>query len=185
MKAKEVLRLLNISRVTLTTYVKKGYIKVVQQPGGQYAYDPESVFKILKKDTRKNIIYARVSTPKQKNDLVNQINSIKQYCTDNKIKIDDTYSEIASGIDLERKEFSKVLTDVLNYKINTIYISNKDRLTRLSFLTIKEIFNRFGTKIIITSTNSRENHGDLFEEIISLMHIFSTKLYSSRRSLQT
>lgn len=44
MKAKEVMELLQIkSRVTLSSYVKKGYIKVVKLPTGQYSYDEQSV----------------------------------------------------------------------------------------------------------------------------------------------
>ena len=35
MKAKEVLKLLNITRVTLCTYVRKGLIKVTKTPTGQ------------------------------------------------------------------------------------------------------------------------------------------------------
>ena len=37
---------------------------------------------------------------------------------------------------------------VINYKINTIYISNKDRLTRLSFRTLKQLFAKYSTQII-------------------------------------
>ncbi len=181
MKAKEVLQLLGISRITLSTYVKKGYIKVTKLPGGQYIYDPESVFKLIKKDRRKNVIYARVSTYKQKNDLVTQLKKIKKYCKNNNINIDETYSEISSGLDLERSKFSQLLTDVLNYKISNIYITHKDRLTRLSFTTIKQIFAKFGTNIIAIDRNSRSSNSDIFEELLSLMHIFSTKMYSNRR----
>lgn len=48
MKAKDVMNLLNISRVTLHTYLKKGYIKASKLPGGQYNYDINSVYKLIK-----------------------------------------------------------------------------------------------------------------------------------------
>ena len=181
MKAKEVLQLLDISRVTLCTYVRKGYIKVTKLPGGQYIYDSKSVFKLLKKDVRKNVIYSRVSTYKQKNDLETQTTKLKLYCKNNKIKIDNVYSEISSGLDLERTQFSKLLSDVLDYKISNIYITHKDRLTRLSFTTIKQIFLKFGTNIVIIDKNTRTKNSEILEELISLMHIFSTKMYSNRR----
>ena len=76
MKAKDVMRLLNITRVTLWSYVKKGYIKVTKLPGGQYNYDSKSVFKYIKKDGRYNIIYARVSTYKQKKDLKTDVHEL-------------------------------------------------------------------------------------------------------------
>lgn len=181
MKAKEVLQILGVTRVTLMTYVKNGHIKAYKQPNGQYNYDAESVFKFMKKDKRKNVIYARVSTYKQKRDLQKQIKDIKTYCTKNKIKIDNVYSEISSGLDLDRNQFSKLLNDVLNYRINKIYITHKDRLTRLSFITTSQIFEKFGTKIIVINSKDQHDDSELFQELISLMHIFSTKMYSNRR----
>ena len=136
----------------------------------------------MKVDDRQNIIYARVSTHKQKNDLITQIGKIQLFCSNSNIKIDNIFSEISSGIDLDRTEFSKLLDDIFNYKIKNIYISNKDRLTRLSFKTLEAMFSRFNTKIvIINQENNVSNDNEIFEELISLMHIFSTTLYSNRR----
>ena len=63
MKAKEVLKILQVSRQTLTTYVKNGSIVVQKKPNGYYDYDEDSV---LKKagitPERKIVVYARVST---------------------------------------------------------------------------------------------------------------------------
>ena len=175
------MKVLKICRGTLYNYLKEDKIKAIKLNNGYFDYDEKSVYNLLKIDNRQEIIYARVSTNKQKNDLINQINKIQIYCVNNKIKIDVVYSEIASGIDLDRTEFSKLLDDVFNYKIKSIYISNKDRLTRLSFNTLESIFKRFNTKvIIINQNNSNSNDNEIFEELISLMHIFSTSLYSNR-----
>jgi predicted site-specific integrase-resolvase len=182
MKAKEVMKVLNICRTTLYNYTKDGTLICVKLSNGYYDYDEKSVYNFMKIDNRYNIIYARVSTYKQKNDLNTQISKIQLYCSDNNIKIDNIYSEISSGIDLDRPEFSKLLDDIFNYKIKNIYISNKDRLTRLSFKTLEAILDRFNTKIIIINQdNNISNDNEIFEELISLMHIFSTTLYSNRR----
>ena len=66
MKSKEVLKLLKISRVIITAYVKTGKIKATKLSNGYYNYDDQSVYKLLKQDSRQNILYARVSTYKQK-----------------------------------------------------------------------------------------------------------------------
>lgn len=79
MKANEVLKLLRITRPTLTKYVKDNLIKVEKLPNGRYEYDSESVYSFLNKDIkRKTYIYAGVSTAKQKSDLNNQIELLKQ-----------------------------------------------------------------------------------------------------------
>lgn len=44
MKSKEVLKLLQITRPTLTKYVREGTIKVKKLPNGRYEYDNESVY---------------------------------------------------------------------------------------------------------------------------------------------
>lgn len=181
MKASEVLKLLDISRVTLWSYVKNGKIKVTMKHNGYYDYDEESVYKLANITGRKNIIYGRVSTYKQKKDLDRQIILIKKYCEKKNITINNIYSEIHSGIDMERPEFSKLLDSVFKYEIDTVYISNKDRLTRLSFITLEKIFDKFGTKIIIVNKRDRKDDNDIFEELISIMHYFSTKMYSNRR----
>ena len=48
-KSKDVLRLLQISRPTLTKYVKTGVISVDVLPNGQYDYNEEDVYKIINK----------------------------------------------------------------------------------------------------------------------------------------
>ena len=71
--------MLKISRQTLTKYVKEGIIKTELLPNGRYAYDTDSVYAFLNKNVkRKTYIYARVSTSKQKPDLDNQIELLKQ-----------------------------------------------------------------------------------------------------------
>ena len=182
MKAKEVMKILKISRSTLYNYTRDGTIKATLLDNGYYDYDEDSVFKIMKKDARVNVIYARVSTYKQKNDLEKQINTIKEHCFSNDIVVDDIYSDISSGLDLDRKELSHLIDRVMNNDIKNIYISHRDRLTRLSFRTLEELFNKYRTKIIIINDSPySSNDSEVFEELISLMHIFSTTLYSNRR----
>jgi len=182
MKAREVMKLLGISRTTLYLYTKDGKIKTTKLDNGYYDYDEQSVFKIMKKDTRVNIIYARVSTYKQKKDLSNQIKYIQDYCTLNNIEISHTYSDISSGIDLDRTNFNKLLDDVINLKIKNIYISDKDRLTRLSFKTIQYLFSKFGVNIKVINTElNKSNDTEIFDELMSLLYVFSTSIYSNRR----
>ena len=107
MKSGEVLRTLHIARQTLCQYVKDGKIKVTKLPNGQYDYDEASVYAFLNKDVvRKTCLYARVSTQKQKVDLNNQIDLLKQFCFMNGYQISGIYSDIASGISFENRRNS-------------------------------------------------------------------------------
>ncbi|MEW6558381.1 MAG: IS607 family transposase [Elusimicrobiota bacterium] len=186
MKAHEVLKLLRISRPTLTKYVKSGLIKIRVLPNGFYDYDKESVYKFLTKDiNRQNYLYARVSTSKQKKDLENQIELLKQYCFSSGIQIHGIYSDIASGISFEkRKGFFELLDEVTNNKVNKVIITYKDRLSRVGFELFKYWFDKYNTEIHVISEvgNKKLDSQEIFEEIVSLLHSYSMKLYSSRKA---
>ena len=182
MKAIEVLRLLNISRNTLSSYVKNHKVKVTLLDNGFYDYDAQSVFSIAKKDARRNYIYARVSTPKQAKDLDNQVNFIEEFCHNNEHSFDSVLTDISSGLDFDRKSFSFLFNEVINYRVDKIFISYKDRLTRHSFSLIDSVFKKFGTTIFIINKNEyTDSHGELFDEILSIMHSITTKMYSMRK----
>jgi len=186
MKAKQVLKLLKITRPTLCSYVRDNKIKAIKLPNGYYDYDENSVYQFFGQpnpDSIKiNVIYARVSTYKQKNDLGNQVIQLIEYCNSNNIKYDKIFQEIASGIDFDRSQFSELIKLVMANRVNNIYVTYKDRISRLSFITLQNLFKHFGTNIIVinSSINSSDND-DLFEELMNIIHLFSTKLYSHRR----
>ena len=188
MKSCEVLKILKVSRITLMKYIKTGQIKATKMANGLYDYDASSIYDFIGKKNKTNIIYARVSTQKQSNDLTTQIDFIKSYCDNNKIKIDKIYSEIESGISLDRPQLQLLLNDIIAGKIKTVYISYKDRISRLSFSLISQIFEKFGTNIVVVSDilHKKNNNADqdLFDDLISLMHYFSTKTYSKRKNIR-
>ncbi len=186
MKAAEVLRILQITRPTLSKYVKEGRLKVTKKGNGYYDYDDDSVFKMLNKDIeRKTFIYARVSTNKQKRDLENQIQLLKNYCFQNGKQINGIYSDIASGISFEnRKDFFLMLDEVLAGRVKEVIITYKDRLSRVGFELFSYLFAKYGCIIIVINEVGSEklDSQEVFEEIVSLLHCYSMKLYSSRKT---
>lgn len=184
MKSKEVLKILKITRPTLTHYIQSGKIQGSLQPNGQYNYDKSSVFKLLNKDLdRTDVIYCRVSTSNQREDLKNQEDTISQFCNRNGIIIKDVYKDIGSGINFDRKEFQRLLIDIVNYKIDRVFITYKDRLSRISFNMFKSLFDHFSCEIVVLNEIDDEKlvEKEIFNEIISLIHCFSMKVYSNRR----
>lgn len=185
MKAKEVLKILCISRPTLTKYVKTGVIKATLQTNGDYDYDEESVLKKSGIDTtlRKCIIYGRVSTQKQKKDLENQLQILTEFANSNGYCVDKVYSDIASGLTFDRENFQKILFEVLDRKVKTLIIRDKDRLSRVSFEMWKSLFHNFNCEIIVMNElqNNKSEEQEIFEDIISMIHCFSMRMYSSRR----
>ena len=186
MKAKEVLRILQITRPTLCKYVKEGIIKADKLPNGTYNYDENSVYAFMNKEiSRKTYIYARVSTNKQKSDLENQINLLKQFCFSNGYKINGVFSDIASGISFEkRNDFFSMLDEIIQGKVERVVITYKDRLSRVGFELFNHLFKNFGCEIVVISEVGSEklDSQEIFEEIVSLLHCYSMKLYSKRKT---
>lgn len=185
MKSSKVLKILNISRQTLVKYVKNGDIRVVMQTNKQYDYNEEDVYrKAGLSENRVNVVYARVSTPKQKRDLENQAETLINYCNANGVKVDKVYKDIASGMNFDRKQFRSMLEDVLNYRISSIYITNKDRFSRISFDMFERLFLEYNCKIIVinkTESTTEDDEKEIFSDIISMLHCFAMKMYSRRR----
>ncbi len=186
MKSKEVLELLQITRPTLTKYVKEGIIKVQTLPNGRYEYDDRSVYKLFNKGIeRKTYIYARVATSKQKEELNTQVNLLKQFCFSNGYVISKVYTDIASDTSFEkRKEFFAMLDDIISGKVERVVITYKDRLTMVGFELFSYLFKKYHCDIVVMSeVGYTEIDGDeLVEEVVSLLGCYSIGSYTKRKA---
>jgi predicted site-specific integrase-resolvase len=183
MKAKEVTKILNISQTTLWRYSKEGMIKRTKV-GKHYDYDEESVYQLITKNSaRKTDLDARVSIAKQKTALQSQIKLLQSWALDNGYQIHGLFSDVASGINFERRpNFFTLLAEIFDYKVERIIIAYKDRLSRVGFRFFEKSFQKFGTQVLIISEigDPKLDSEDIFEEIISLLPCYSLKLYSKR-----
>ena len=186
MKADKVLKLLKISRVTLCNYAKTGKIKATKLPSGHYDYDIDSVYELIgkrNKTKRVNVLYCRVSTPKQKKDLENQKKTLEEFCAKNGLTISNVYEDIGSGINFDRKGLSELISKVINHEVSKVIITYKDRLSRISFDLFKNLFEEFNCEIVVLNEidDAKIIEKEIFKEIVDMIHCFSMRLYSSRR----
>lgn len=185
MKAKEVMEVLQISRQTLYRWRRDGVLPATKLSSGRYDYNDESVYAILNKDVPRGVyLYARVSTPKQKADLKNQMQDLKSFAIANGYVVAGAFQDIASGISFEkRQEFFKLLDLVINHKVSKVIITHKDRLSRVSFEMFKQLFKAYHADIIVLSgiADDETNQDEIVTEIETLLNSFDIKLYSTRR----
>ena len=186
--SKEIKQLFHISAVTLMNWKNTGKIQYKKLSDKKILYDIDSIDKSVDNETQKlntkNVIYVRVSTSGQKEDLNNQIEVIKNYMLNNGIKPDNIYSDIASGMNENRKQFNNLLEQIFKREINTVYITFKDRLSRFGFNYFKQIFNYFGTNIVILDEQEETNktyQQELIEHLLAIIHTYSLKLYTNRK----
>ena len=185
MKSKDVLKLLKVTRPTLCKYVKIGKIRANKINDRVLDYNEDDVFALAGVENRKKcVLYARVSTQKQKSSLDTQIQTLTQYANSNGVQVDKVYKDIASGLSFDRGEFQSLLLDVIQYKVKEVYITDKDRFSRISFNMWKELFSYFNCTIVVLNDvkeKSESEEKEIFSDIISLIHCFAMKMYSKRR----
>lgn len=189
MKAKDVLKILNISRITLMKYLKLGYISAIKLPNGQYDYNDDTVYAFIgqkkEKKNKKIISYSRVSTQNQKSQLKEQTQRIYNSCVSKGIKLDEQIEDIKSGMSSDRKGFNYVCQEIIKGNVELLVIENKDRLLRFGYEIFEDFFKYFGTKILVLNDTleNKTYEQELTEDLISIIHYFTMKSYSHRRKL--
>ena len=182
MKAREVLKKYSISRNTLHHWVQRGKIPYVRTPTGQYDYFPEAGSP-AQEDGRVTVVYARVSTSAQQENLNRQIERLKGFCSARGYILDALYMDIGSALNYNRKKYTKLYQAIVEKKVGRLIIEYKDRLLRFGFEDFERLCAFFGTELIILDhtegTKSKEK--EMTEDLISIIHHFSMRLYSSRR----
>ena len=108
------------------------------------------------------VAYARVSSNHQKKNLKNQLAFIREYAVAKGIILDQEISDIGSGLNYKRPKWNKLLKQVEQGKINTIFITYKDRFIRFGFDWFEQFCKEHGTKIVVINNpdTSPETVGD-------------------------
>lgn len=189
MKASEVKKILNITQPTLSKYFKIGLIRANVINSYHYEYFDEDVYKFIgikkEKKNKINVSYSRVSTGSQSSQLKDQTNRIYEFCISKGINLDNQFEDIKSGMNFERKSFQKLIELVIKGEIELVIIENRDRLVRFGFELLELIFKYFGTKIFVINDKieNKSYERELTEDLVSIIHYFSMKMYSHRRKL--
>jgi predicted site-specific integrase-resolvase len=184
-KPKDFAELLGVSVKTLQRWDRENILKANRTPTNRryYTYDQYLQFKGIKieNDIRDVVIYARVSTRNQKDDLHNQVEFLKQFCNSKGIIVNQCIEDFGSGLNYNRKKWNKLLEEVMENKIKTIIISNKDRFIRFGYNWFEKFCEKFNTKIIIVNNETLSPNEELVQDIISILHVFSCRLYGLRK----
>ena len=184
-KPKDFAELLGVSVKTLQRWDRDGILKANRTPTDRryYTYDQYLQFKgiQIENDVRDIVIYARVSTRNQKDDLQNQVEFLKQFCNAKGIIVNQCIEDFGSGLNYNRKKWNKLLEEVMENRIKTIVISSKDRFIRFGYDWFEKFCEKFNTKIIIVNNETLSPNEELVQDIISILHVFSCRLYGLRK----
>ncbi len=162
---------------TLRRWEAQGKIETIKTPSGQRRYNVE---KFLQEETggttTTTVIYARVSTRQQKGDLDRQVERLSAIYPGAEI-----IKEVGGGLNFRRKKFITLLGRVLQNDISIIVVAHKDRLARFGFDLVEWLCEQFNCKIVVLNQTNLSPQAELVQDLIAILHSFSSRLYSIRR----
>ena len=187
LRPKEACQLLGISYSTLLQWIREGKIRAVTTEGGKYRIPYSEVRKYLeRRDESRAVIYARVSSADQKEDLERQINYLTNYATAKGYKVVKVLKDVASCLNTQRKGLLKLFKLVENGSVDVVLITYKDGLTRFGFEYLEEFFSAMGTRIeAVFGEELKDATQELVEDLISIITSFAGKIYGMRSHKKT
>ena len=108
-------KVLGIHFNTMKKWIYAGKVKVIKTLGGQYRIPESEIRKLLGVPTPKNqvIVYARVSSEDQKEDLKHQREMLQKYVRKGGYKTVAIFEDVASGLKDDRRGLRKVFDALL------------------------------------------------------------------------
>lgn len=169
-----------VSISTLQRWDRTNVLKSRRTPTNQRYYTDEDLNKVLNleeeaKTQRKNVGYCRVSTQKEKQNLENQQEFVSVYSLSHGVILDEIYTDIGRGLDYKRENWSKLLKQVENNKIDKIYVTYKDRFVRFGYEWFEEFCTSHGTEIIVLNQKQTSTEEELTEDLLSILNVFSER----------
>lgn len=161
---------------TLAAWADEGKVQYIRSKGGHRRYLLSDIEGITSEATHRTVIlYSRVSTHSQKEDLKTQSAFIATG------REGEVINEIGSGMNFKRRKFLKLMERVANNEIGEIVVCHKDRLCRFGFDFVEWFCNLHQCKITVLGKTELSPYQELMQDFMSIMHCFSSRLYFLRR----
>lgn len=180
---KEASDILGVSISTLRRWEKEGKITSSKTNGGHRRYSIEDLSKYNKKTVKRNrltIAYCRVSSADQKRDLARQVENVSHYCIAKGYSF-KVIEDLGSGINYNKKGLKELITLIQSNQVERIVVNYKDRLIRFGFEILEQICQFHNVEIeIINHTEDKSYEQELVEDMLSIITVFSSRLYGSR-----
>ncbi|MCG5060403.1 MAG: IS607 family transposase [Limnoraphis sp. WC205] len=174
---KEAAKTLGVSVSSLRRWESEGRIKAIRTPGGQRRYVLEEIEEAAGISRSAIIVlYARVSTHSQQDDLERQLEYLRS-----KFPEGECISEVGSGLNFRRRKFLSILDRILTGDIDKLVIAHPDRFVRFGFDLVKWLCERHECELVVLNQTKLSTEQELVQDMLSIVHCFSARLYGLRK----
>ncbi|GHO72943.1 hypothetical protein KSD_07140 [Ktedonobacter sp. SOSP1-85] len=175
-----------VSVKTLQRWDREGRLKAKRTLSGRRYYNEADLATALnlpqRPAARRTIASCRVSSPAQRPDLQNQRGALSNYAASKQLVVDDWILEIGGGLNVERKRFLTLVDAIVAGEVERVLIAHQDRLARFGFALIKHLCETHHTELVVMNTETLSPQQELVQDVMSMLHCFSSRLYGLRHS---
>jgi putative resolvase len=173
---------LGVSTQTLRTWHRTGRIEAQQASSGhrRYVVNERHAHYEQQSFERERIVYARVSSTKQRGDLERQVASLQSTFPTYRV-----VSDIGSGLNFKRRGLLNLLDLAVEGRLAEVVVSHRDRLARFGFEFIQHVFRRHGALVTVLHPPNAEAGsatGELAEDLLAVVTVFAARHHGRRRS---
>ena len=180
----KVCELLGISLSTAYRWIKSGKLKEeFRTLGNHRRFNLSSIhsqFIPTNNNNKLTLLYSRVSSHDQKQDLITQQSKLLHFAQSNNFNNIKLISDLGSGLNFKKSGLNQLLQLILTQQIQTLIINHKDRLLRFGSELIFKLCEFYHIKVIILEDKSLSFEESLTHDVIELMTVFCAKLYGKR-----
>ena len=182
----EVAKLLGVHVKTVQVWDRTGVLPFSRTHTNRRILPKEKVIELLdsrglifndETTQKRDVIYARVSSHEEmaKGDLDRQVMFLVNSVSNLKNPL--ILSEVGSGLNDKRKKLHQLLDMVLQDKIDRIFVTSRDRLTRFGFYYLEKVCSYHNVKIIVIKDVGKEEsiQEELTKDMMTLTAYFSGK----------
>ncbi len=176
-------KLVGVSVFTLQRWDREGILVAHRTPTNRryYTHGQYLVYRgFVAKEEGRTLAYARVSSPSQKQDLVNQVAALRAYCLEHAIKVDAWIEDIGSALNYKRKGFNQVIEEIELGQVKRLIIGYEDRFVRFGYDWFESFCERHGTQILIVNGESFSPEQELVKDLLAIVTVFSARLHGLR-----
>lgn len=168
---------------TVRRWDRDGTLPAKRTASGERYYDESDIKKALGIEItdKKVVVYCRVSSTNQKDNLASQVKAMEQFCLGAGIAVDEWIEEIGSGMNFKRQKFLSLMARLGTGEIKKLIIAHKDRLSRFGFDYFEHYAINNGCEIIVANQQSLSPEQEMIEDLLTIVHSFSSRLYGLRK----
>lgn len=125
--------------------------------------------------TARTVVYARVSSHDQSASLDGQVARAVRAAVQAGLTVDDTVTEVGSGLNGKRRKLSRLLADPT---VATIVVEHRDRLARFGVDHLEAALAASGRRIVVVDDG--ETDDDLARDMVDVLTSMCARLYGRR-----